>query len=70
MFSKVDQGKKDVFVSQSKAARDQRNLDRLREKAAVTIQVMIAFCKSWKLKDRDLETKCIALLQSAEVYIV
>jgi hypothetical protein len=40
MFSSHDKTKKDAFVDRSKAARDQRNLGKQQEKAAVKIQVL------------------------------
>ena len=39
MFSSSDKNKKDAFVSRSKAAREQRNLEKHQEKAAIKIQV-------------------------------
>ena len=39
MFSASDKNKKDAFVSRSKAAREQRNLEKHQEKAAIKIQV-------------------------------
>ena len=39
MFSSSDKNKKDAFVSRSKAAREQRNLEKRHEKAAIKIQV-------------------------------
>ena len=40
MFSSHDKTKKDAFVDRSKTARDQRNLGKQQEKAAVKIQVL------------------------------
>lgn len=39
MFSTSDKNKKDAFVSRSKAAREQRNLEKHQEKAVIKIQV-------------------------------
>lgn len=41
MFSSSDKNKKDAFVSRSKAAREQRNLEKHQEKAAIKIQVKL-----------------------------
>ncbi|CAB3994760.1 Ubiquitin- ligase E3B [Paramuricea clavata] len=41
MFSSHDKTKKDAFVNRSKAARDQRNLGKQQEKAAVKIQAIV-----------------------------
>ena len=40
MFSSHDKTEKDAFVNRSKTARDQRNLGKQQEKAAIKIQVL------------------------------
>ena len=39
MFGSHDKNKKDAFVNRSKEARDQRNLEKQKEKAIIKIQV-------------------------------